>query len=130
MTKGMSDPSRMILQSVGIHTYENLLKACLDQTCRDTLAKSTGFSPSEILELAACADLVRIKGIGWEYARLLYATGIHSVPDLAKLNPQKLFADIVEVNFEKNIAKRLPSSMHVDSWIRQAFFLPPVLQLD
>ena len=51
---------------------------------RKEIAEATGISDKLILRWVNMADLYRIKGVGQEYAELLGAAGVDTVPELAK----------------------------------------------
>jgi predicted flap endonuclease-1-like 5' DNA nuclease len=70
------------------------------------------------------ADLFRIRGIGEEYSDLLEETGVNTVVQLARRNPENLHASIVGVNETKNLVRRPPSLNQVNDWIEQAKLLP------
>ena len=57
---------------------------------RQELAASSGASTKLILEWVNHIDLERIKGIGWEYADLLEAAGVDTMPELAQRNADNL----------------------------------------
>jgi predicted flap endonuclease-1-like 5' DNA nuclease len=69
-------------------------------------------------------DLFRIDGVGEEYADLLEAAGVDTVPELAQRNPAHLHPTLVEVNQEKRLVRRVPSMAEVQDWVAQAKGLP------
>ncbi|HEY3297552.1 MAG TPA: DUF4332 domain-containing protein, partial [Armatimonadota bacterium] len=73
------------------------------------------------------ADLARIKGIGSEFADLLEAAGVDSVPELAQRVPDNLAAKLSEVNAAKKLTRRLPTAAQVADWVEQAKGLPRVV---
>lgn len=92
------------------------------------MAETTGISEKSILKWANHADLIRIKGIGGQYAELLEASGVDTVPELAKRKPENLFAKMVEVNEAKRLVRKLPTPKQVGDWVRKAAELPRALQ--
>ena len=52
-------------------------------------------------------------GIGEEYADLLEASGVDTVPDLARRVPANLHAKMVSVNEEKSLVRSMPSEKQV-----------------
>lgn len=70
------------------------------------------------------ADLFRVKGVGEEYADLLEAAGVDTVPELAQRNPGSLYQKLIEVNREKELVRKLPSEAQVKDWVEQAKQLP------
>jgi len=112
------------LASIGITTVEALLEQAGTPEGRKSIAERLGISPKRILEWVNHADLYRIKGVGSEYADLLEAAGVDTVMELARRNPESLYAKLVEVNQAKNLVRRVPSLDQVRDWIEQAKALP------
>lgn len=108
------------LREAGVKTEEALLEHGASKKGRETLAESTGISEKLILGWVNRADLSRIKGIGSEYADLLEAAGVDTVPDLATRNAANLTAKMAEVNEAKNLVRALPTEAKVIDWIEQA----------
>jgi predicted flap endonuclease-1-like 5' DNA nuclease len=115
------------LREAGIATTEALLQECASPQGRKALAEKTDISPKLILRWANNADLFRVKGIGQEYADLLEAAGVDTVPELAQRNPENLHQKILAVNEEKKLSRRPPGQAQVSEWVEQAKQLPRVL---
>jgi predicted flap endonuclease-1-like 5' DNA nuclease len=73
------------------------------------------------------ADLFRIKGIGQEYADLLEAAGVDTVPELSQRKPENLHKKLAEINEEKKLVRRVPSPAEVTGWVEQGKQLPRVV---
>ncbi len=116
------------LREAGIATTDALLKKGATRQGRKELAAKTGLSESQLLEWINHLDLFRIKGIGPEYADLLEAAGVDTVPELAQRNPENLYQKILEVNAEKKLVRRPPTLGMVKDWIEQAKQLPRVIE--
>lgn len=116
------------LREAGIATTEALLKQGASRQGRKELAAKSGLSEAQILEWVNHADLFRIKGIGPEYADLLEAAGVDTVPELAQRNPENLYQKLLEVNAEKKLVRRLPTLEMVKDWVAQAKTLPRVIE--
>lgn len=108
------------LEAAGIKTLDALLSAGGSKQGRADIAQKTGISESAILEWVNRADLARIKGIGSEYADLLEAAGVDSVPELAQRNAASLHAKMSEINSAKNLVRSMPTESGVGDWIDQA----------
>lgn len=80
------------LRDAGVSTTDKLLENALSPKQRKDLAEATGISPKLILRFANMADLFRITGVGQEYAELLEAAGVDTVPELAQRNAENLTA--------------------------------------
>jgi MoaA/NifB/PqqE/SkfB family radical SAM enzyme/predicted flap endonuclease-1-like 5' DNA nuclease len=108
------------LRAIGIKTTSDLLAAGSTPEEREELAQKTGISPKLILEWVSMADLMRIKGVGEEYSDLLEETGIDSVVELSRRDPETLHARLLEVNEAKKLVRRVPSLNAVEGWIALA----------
>ncbi|MBL8065795.1 MAG: DUF4332 domain-containing protein [Chthonomonadaceae bacterium] len=108
------------LTAAGVKSLDDLLSTGGSKSGRTGLAEKTGISETLILEWVNRADLARIKGVGSEYADLLEAAGVDSVPELAQRNAANLSAKMAEVNSAKNLVRSLPSETSVADWIEQA----------
>ena len=125
--EGIGDVYAKKLADNGITTTEALLEKCATPAGRKALAAETKLSDTLILKWANRADLARIKGIGSEYADLLEAAGVDTVPDLARRNPDNLYNALVAANDEKKLVRKVPAESQVNDWISQAKALPRAL---
>jgi predicted flap endonuclease-1-like 5' DNA nuclease len=116
------------LEAIGITTQEQLLAAAATPAGRDDLAAKANLTRNQVLDWANRADLARIRGIGEEYADLLEAAGVDTVPELAQRNAANLHARLLEVNEEKILVRMLPSAEDVATWVEEAKALPRALQ--
>ena len=126
--EGIDESFEQKLKAVGITTEEELVAASTTKEARAELAKKIDLSEKVILKWANRADLARIKGVGTEYADLLEAAGVDTVPELAHRNATNLFGKLTEVNTEYKFVKKLPTEKQLEEWIEQAKNLPRVLQ--
>ncbi len=125
--EGIGDAYSAKLEAAGIASVESLLEACADKKGRKAVAEKTGISESLLLNWVNRADLARIKGISTQYADLLEAAGVDTVPELARRNPVNLHAKMAEVNEAKKLVRKLPTLSQVEDWISQAKELPKVI---
>ncbi len=112
------------LKQAGVTSVENLLERGSTPQGRKELAEATGIDSSRILRFVNQADLMRLKGVGSEYAELLEAAGVDTVAELARRNAANLHAKLVEINEEKKLTRQVPSLSQVEAWIAQAKELP------
>lgn len=126
--EGIGEKYAEPLRDAGIRTTESLLKAGATRKGRKDLAKQTAISEKLILKWTNRADLFRVKGIGEEYADLLEASGVDTVPELAQRKPENLHAKMAEVNAKKNLVRRLPPLTAVEGWVAAAKKLDRVMQ--
>jgi len=115
------------LQAIGIQYLEDLLEQGATPKGREAIAEKTGISPDLILRWVNHADLFRIKGIGPEYAELLEAAGVDTVPELARRNPANLYQALKQANEKRERVRRLPDEAQVADWIEQAKALPRII---
>lgn len=112
---------------VGVTTVEHLLKAGATPKARKDLATKTGFHEHHLLKWVNQADLLRIKGVGRQYAELLQASGVDSVKELAQRKPDHLHEKIKESNEAKRQVHIVPNLASVTDWISEAKKLPRVV---
>jgi predicted flap endonuclease-1-like 5' DNA nuclease len=116
------------LQGAGVATVEALLDRAGPRKGRETLAEVTGISPKLILEWTNHADLMRIKGVGPEYADLLEAAGVDSCAELAQRNAANLTRTFGELDAARNTVRRIPSESEVTRWIEEAATMSKVVE--
>jgi len=126
--EGIGESYAATLEANGISSIEVLLDTCKSRKGREGLAEKTGISGKLILKWANRADLARVKGIGSEYADLLEAAGVDTVPELATRKPSNLTVKLHEVNEEKKLVRKLPTESQVEGWVAQAKELPRVIE--
>lgn len=116
------------LRDAGVSTTDKLLAATLTKKQRKALAEKTEISEKLILKFANMADLFRITGVGQEFAELLEAAGVDTVPELAQRNAANLTSKMEEVNEAKKLTRRTPSLSEVEKWVEEAKSLPRALE--
>jgi len=125
--EGVGEVYAQKLQEAGIGTTQALLEKGASPQGRQEIAGKTGITETLILQWVNHVDLFRIKGVGEEYADLLEAAGVDTVPELAQRNPENLYQKLVAVNQEKKLVRQLPTQAQVGAWIEQAKQLPRVI---
>lgn len=118
--EGIGDAFAEKLATVGITTSDHLLEQGASKAGRLKIAGDSDVSETLVLKWVNRADLARIHGIGSEYADLLEASGVDSVPELAQRNADNLHAKMEEVNGAKNLVRALPSLASVEKWVAEA----------
>jgi len=126
--EGIGEVYEAKLKEAGVTSIENLLEVCASKKGRMELAQKADISEKLILKWANHADLARIKGIGGEYAELLEAAGVDTVPELALRKPENLYKKLVEINESKKLVRKIPTQKQVQDWIEQAATLPRALE--
>ncbi len=122
--EGIGEASAAKLEAAGVQSLEALLEKGGDKKGRKSLEEATGISGKLILRWVNMADLFRIKGIGEEYADLLEAAGVDTVPELAQRKAENLHAKMLEVNEAKKLVRAAPGLSTVETWVAQAKELP------
>ena len=74
------------------------------------------------------ADVMRVRGVGPDVARLLAAVGVTTVAELQKADAQKTADAIQKVAAAQKLSENPPSAEHLTAWIGQAKNLPIVLR--
>lgn len=115
------------LVAAGIKTTEDLLANCAKASGRKKVAEETGISAKLVLRWTNHADLMRINGVGGQFAELLEAAGVDTVKEFRHRVPANLQPKLVEVNEQKNICNRNPSLPEVEKMIAQAKELEPLI---
>nr|WP_225877795.1 DUF4332 domain-containing protein [Alkalibacter mobilis] len=128
MIEGIGESYELKLKEIGITSVEKLLEAAKTKKGRLKLAEESQISEKLILKFANHADLCRIKGIGGEYAELLEASGVDTVPELSKRKPENLCQKMIEVNETKKLVRRLPTEKQVSDWVEVAKTLDRILE--
>ncbi len=108
------------LHAVGIRTTSSLLKSCGNPKGRDMLGAKTAISPHVLLKWANMADLMRISGVGRQFAELLEASGVDTVKELKHRQPDNLAAKMAQINAQKRLCRVSPGATVVRKWIEQA----------
>ncbi len=108
------------LRKSGVRTTEALLRRATNKKARQEIAEACGVSEAQVTTWCNAADLMRIRGIGGEYSRLLEVLGVGSVRELKRRNPKTLLISMVELNDKKRMVRRLPTEGMVAAWVETA----------
>jgi hypothetical protein len=107
---------RRELPKVGIASLDDLISKTRKKTERDELALRLLIPRELVIQWVERAQLVELKGLGIENLRLLEGMDIHSVSDLAKEEPQKLYGKIKQA-FSGRVP---PRKAKIRIWVREA----------
>jgi predicted flap endonuclease-1-like 5' DNA nuclease len=116
------------LVGLGVRTTDDFLARAATPAGRSGLAATVGVTDAVVLKWANCADLMRVDGIGMQFADLLEEAGVDTIPELAQRNGHNLHERVAQVNTERSLAGRSPAEHEVESWIAQAKALPRILE--
>jgi ribosomal protein L31 len=125
--EGIGETYARKLKDAGVLTPEALLQKGSTAKGRQEIAEKSGISGKLILEWVNHVDLMRVKGVSTDWADLLEASGVDSVPELAQRVAENLVAKLVEINQQKNLTRALPTLSQVEGWVEQAKTLPRVV---
>jgi predicted flap endonuclease-1-like 5' DNA nuclease len=116
------------LIAAGVTATDALLDRGATDTGRSRLAAETGISERLLLEWVNHADLMRLDGVGSEFADLLEAAGVDSCAELARRNAANLAQTFAELDAARpNTVRRVPSEETIQGWIEQADRLAKVV---
>ena len=108
------------LATADIRTTAALLAACSGRRERRLLSERTGLPERQLQKFVNMADLMRIRGIGGDFAELLGASGVRTVRDLSRRRAFNLATKMSTVNAARKLSRRAPSASMVERWITQA----------
>lgn len=129
---GLRMETALQLRTAGIRTLEGMVASGSTPDGRQRLVQQTGLNEAHIEQLTHLADLLRLKGVGVEYARLLLASGVQGVASLAGREARLLYLKMRLVNLEKQLVRQLPGIAQVQDFVNQArrLCLAPYLTLN
>jgi hypothetical protein len=115
------------LRKAGVRTSKALIVKAATGRGRTELARETGLSQKDLQAWIHHADLLRVRGVGAEYAALLVESGVDTIRDLRRRNPTALLAKIIGFNGSHKVVNRLPTESMVEGWIESAGEVNPSL---
>ena len=113
------------LVAAKIATTDDLLNLCGTPQGRKAVAEKTGLSESTLLKWSNLADLMRVSGVGPQFAELLEAAGVDTIKELRTRNAENLAEKMSEVQQAKKIAKVAPAAKVIAGWIDAAKKMEP-----
>ncbi len=125
--EGIGDHYLSKLNAVNLYWQAELLEQGATKKGRVEIAEKSDIAEKLILRWVNHIDLIRINGIGPQFAELLEAAGVDSVPELAQRNAENLHAKLVEVNAARNLVGRDAALNEVTAWVQEAKTLPRVV---
>ena len=125
--EGIGSKYAAILKGAGIESTDQLLAQGSQPQGRRELAERLNINEKLILQWVNMSDLLRIKGVGGQYAELLEASGVDTVKELRNRNASNLAETMREVNAKKRLVRQVPNLERVENWIEQAKQLEPAV---
>ena len=115
------------LRADGIDTTEKLLALCATDDGVARVCQCVDLDEHTVRNWGTMADLMRIKGLGGQWAELMWRAGVTSVQDLAGQEVAPLRARFREVNEAEHRVAELPGENRVTKFITEAKSLEPAL---
>jgi len=115
------------LKADGITTTEALLELCTTDAGVERICKTVDLDANTVRNWGTMADLMRIKGLGGQWAELMWRAGVRNVQDLAQREIVSLRTKMREINDAEHRVAELPGEKRVTKFIAQAGELDPVL---
>ena len=122
--QGIGPEFNQKLTTLNIHTTDELLKHTMNGTNFKTLVEKTGISEKLFEQWTRMSLLMRVNGIGPQYAELLYFSGVDTVEKLRDKPAEDLIRKLAEVNATRNLTNALPSVVDVQRWVEQIRNMP------
>jgi predicted flap endonuclease-1-like 5' DNA nuclease len=126
--EGIGPVFREKLGAAGIQTTDDLLDQCCTPSGRKKTGEKTGVPEKMLLEWSNMADLMRVSGVGRQYAELLEASGVDTIKELRNRNAENLAVKMSEVNAEKKLSGKTPTVDDIKNWIEQAKKTDPKIE--
>ncbi len=115
------------LAAADIKTTAQFLNVCRSARGRAETAARTGISEKLILSWSNMADLMRVNGVGSQYAEILHAAGVDTIKELRRRDPKKLLSAMEAVNEANKLAGNCPSLGVVQGWVDSAQDMEPLI---
>lgn len=125
---GLTEKIAHTLNMEGVKYTHHLLDRVRTPSKRRFLANHLGVDEKLILRWANHSDLIRIHGIGPQYAESLEAAGVDTVRELAHRVPEDLLAKLEELNAANPMTKRVPALKEIKRYVQEAQQLEPMLE--
>jgi predicted flap endonuclease-1-like 5' DNA nuclease len=117
--EGVGSKYSKTLEKAGLASVEDFFS--FDSVKIKSLSASTKISEKLLDKWAEHADLMRIGGVGPEYAEVLNEIGVDSVKELAQRNPNNTLERIMKLDQEKpDVFRRPPRLEEIEEWIEEA----------
>lgn len=116
------------LKKSGVTNTGHLLEKAASRKGRKTLAEESGIAEKLILTWVNHADLMRVSGIGPQYAELLEDAGVDTIKELRQRKAENLAEKMANTNAKRKVSGNVPSASMVQKWIDAAKQMDPRVQ--
>jgi hypothetical protein len=116
------------LAELGIENTKQLFEKVKTPIDRQSLADKTGIAISEILELTQLVDVVRIRWVGANFARLLVDSSCNTLEKVCQAEYASLYAELVKINQEKSYFKGMFGQNDMKLCVLAARQVPQVIE--
>ncbi|MCH9699695.1 MAG: DUF4332 domain-containing protein [Gammaproteobacteria bacterium] len=122
-----------ILRENGVSMLnEFLIQYGNSKRSRQELAGLLAADYQQINQWISIADLMRVQGVGYQYAQLLEAAGIRSITELSQYRSNELLTKMKQQNKDSQnntVIVKLPDQSQIKSWIEIAKSLSTMVSL-
>lgn len=114
---GVQPTYAVALENLGIRYSTDLLDSDAAR-----VASALGVPEDTVRNWQSMSDLLRIKGVGPQFADLLLECGIRSLRDLAAADPRDLVLRMLMTSTSRSLRFPMPpiGLGHTEKWVRQA----------
>jgi hypothetical protein len=116
------------LRRAGLRTTLDLITRGASLRGRGMIAQASGIAFQVVTSYVALADLMRVRGIGPDVARLLTAVGVHTLAEFQQCDPSDTATKIRDLNKDRHLSGNPPGAESLSYWIGQARMLPVVME--
>jgi hypothetical protein len=127
LAPGIDPADAQKLHNIGITAPLLLLKKGTSLQGRQSIAAQLGTDEQQVLKWVNSIDLLRIKGLQVEDARMLVSSGVDLLVELATRDPEKLLDKLDLTAKLTDPAYHVPSLARIQNWISQAKELPRII---
>jgi hypothetical protein len=118
------------LRRAGVRTTADFLVWGRTAEGRSLLAGRAHLPVEQVTSWVLLADLLQVRGIGPDVARLLTAVGVRSLADLQHADADATAAAILELNKRTRMSPNPPGAASIRYWVDLARSLPVVVSLE
>lgn len=118
------------LRRAGVRSTADFLVWGRTAEGRRLLADRARLPIEQVTSWVMLADLMRVRGIGPDVARLLTAAGVKSLADLQRCDAEGIASLVRDVNKKTHLSSNPPGAESIRYWIVQSQSLPIIVSLE